>query len=672
MNRELSWLDFNERVLQLVEDDDLPVLERAKFLAIYSQNLDEFFQVRVAGLQDQLDARMTDTTADGLTPAQQLDAIAERVTAMVRHTDNLFLNDLVPALAAHGVRLTGGRALGAADRAHLTAVFEKRIFSMLTPLAMDRAHPFPYISTLSLNLGVLLSDPLSDETRFARIKVPPRLERFVRLPDGERFVTLEDIIGAHLHRLFPGMEVSEISTFRVTRNADLLLEEEDADDLLEAVEMEVRRRRFGNAVRLEIAHDMSDEMASLLRHELELSDAEIFRSTSPLDLGGLWSIVDIGRPDLLLAPIPAMTPAPLAVSEDPEDFFDVIRRRDVLYQHPYESFGDTTEEFIRRASLDPAVAAIKITLYRTSGDSPIVESLTRAAESGKQVVTLVELKARFDEANNIEWARHLEQAGVHVVYGIVGLKTHSKVTLVVREEEDGIRCYTHIGTGNYNPRTARLYEDLGMLTSNETIGIDAQNLFNYLTGFSRNESYGRLLVAPFHLRSEFTELIRNERRAEPGTGHITMKVNSLTDPGLIDELYDASCDGVRINLLVRGICCLRPGIPGLSENITVRSILGRYLEHSRIYRFANGNGPGVPSIYMGSADLMTRNVDRRVEVLVEVGAAEVGRLDAVFDIMLQPDARAWSLDDGTWHLRRGEGTVDCQVELHNLARGWRR
>lgn len=672
LSRELSWLDFNARVLECAADPRVPLLERAKFCAIFSQNLDEFFQVRVAGLADQVAARVGRTSPDGKSPTEQLRAIAERVPELVDRAEHLFLDEIVPALAEVGIVFSSWHQLDEDDREYLVEEFEARIFPVLTPLAVDPGHPFPYISSLSLNLAVVLRDPISGERRFARVKVPPLLPRFVVMPDGERFVPLEQVIAAHLDRLFPGMEVVGTFAFRVTRNADLTLEEEEADDLLAAVEMELRRRRFGAAVRLEIDARATPEVRDLLVRELDLPDDAVHESVGPLDLGGLWALRDLDRPDLKDPPWSPVTQSRLAADEDERvDIFSVIADGDVLVHHPYDSFSTSVEEFVRQASRDPKVLAIKLTLYRTSGDSSIIKSLIRAAERGKQVAALVELKARFDEANNIGWARALEQAGVHVTYGLVGLKTHTKTALVVRDEGNGVRSYCHIGTGNYNAKTAKLYEDLGILTADPLVGADLAQLFNYLTGYGRNVQYRRLLVAPHPLRSRLAELVDQE--AQLGSrGRITMKMNSLVDPGLIDRLYAASQAGVEIDLVVRGICCLRPGVAGLSENIRVRSLIGRYLEHSRIYRFANGAGPGSPITYIGSADLMPRNLDRRVEALVPVIDERLGRrVDEILDVVLADDALAWTLGpDGAWRRVTEPGaatTLDAHLRFQELA-----
>jgi polyphosphate kinase len=672
LNRELSWLDFNARVLECAADERTPLLERAKFCAIFSQNLDEFFQVRVAGLVDQVEARVGRTSPDGRSPSDQLQAIGPRVDELVARLEHLFLDRIVPALAEVGIVFSSWHQLDEDDREWLVGEFDRRIFPVLTPLAIDPGHPFPYISSLSLNLAVVLRDPVTDERRFARVKVPPLLPRFVVLPDGERFVPLEQVIAAHLDRLFHGMEIEQTYAFRVTRNADLTLEEEEADDLLAAVEMELRRRRFGAAVRLEVDARVSPEVRELLVRELDLDDDAVNESIGPLDLGGLWALLDLDRPDLKHEPWTPVTPAQLVGPDDEKvDIFSVISEGDVFVHHPYDSFSASVEEFVRQASRDPKVLAIKLTLYRTSGDSSIIKSLIRAAERGKQVAALVELKARFDEAANIGWARALEQAGVHVTYGLVGLKTHTKTALVVRDEGQGVRSYCHIGTGNYNAKTAKLYEDVGILTADPLIGADLAQLFNYLTGFGRDVSYRRLLVAPHSLRNRIYELIEREM-AVPGGGRITMKMNSLVDAGMIDRLYAASQAGVEIDLIVRGICCLRPGVPGLSDNIRVRSLIGRYLEHSRILHFANGAGRGEGVTYFGSADLMPRNLDRRVEALVPVVDPGVARrVHEILDVVLADDTLAWTLGpDGTWNRVPGHGeggTLDAHLRFQELA-----
>jgi len=672
LNRELSWLDFNARVLALAEDPATPLLERVKFCAIFSSNLDEFFYVRVAGLKDQLAAGLGATAPDGLSPVDQLEAVRSRVEELVDRLAHTLAAEIVPALAEAGVCLVDWDALDKSDRAALATVFEERIFPVLTPLAVDPGHPFPYISNLSLNLAVTVRDPVGGERRFARVKVPPLLPRFIAMPDGNRFVPLEQVIAAHLPKLFPGMEIESHHPFRVTRNADLTLEEEEADDLLAAVEMELRRRRFGRAVRLEVTPGVSEEVRELLTGELDLAPADVYPVEGLLDLTGLWAVHDLERPDLKDDAWAPMTQPGLATAEDePVDIFAVLREKDILVHHPYDSFTTSVEAFIKQASRDPNVLAIKQALYRTSGDSPIVKALIRAAESGKQVAVLIELKARGDEQANIAWARALEQAGVHVVYGLVGLKTHAKTALVVRQEPDGIRRYCHIGTGNYNPSTARLYEDIGLLTADPALGADLTDLFNFLTGYSRRVDYRRLLLAPASLRNRTVELIQREAAAGEA-GRIILKMNSLADQAVIDALYDASAAGARVDLVVRGICCLRPGVPGLSERIRVRSLVGRYLEHGRIFYFGGGSGEGdgdQGEYYIGSADMMARNLDRRVEVVVGVADAELrARLRQILDIVLADDTLAWALGpDGRWAKVPTVTGLNAQRRLQELA-----
>jgi polyphosphate kinase len=665
VNRELSTLDFNSRVLAQAENPDLPLLERVKFLAIFSSNMDEFFQVRVAGLKDQEAAGIAGTAPDGLSVADQLSTIRAEVLDLVERRRVTFFDDLSPGLADHGIRLADWQSLDSHDRAWVEKVFVERIFPVLTPLAVDPGHPFPYISNLSLNLAVIVRDPVGGERRFARVKVPPVLPGLLAMADGQRFVALEQVIAANLGALFPGMDIESHHPFRVTRNADLTLEDEEADDLLEAVEMELRRRRFGRAVRLEVDLSVTDEVRTLLIRELDLQPNDVYDVAGPLDLTAMWVVHSLDRPELKEEPFVPVRPARLSsVEGEPIDVFSAIRQGDILVQHPYESFADSVEAFITQASRDPDVLAIKQTLYRTSGDSPIVRALIRAAEQGKQVAALVELKARGDEAANIGWARALEEAGVHVVYGLVGLKTHSKTSLVVRQEGDGIRRYCHIGTGNYNSSTARLYEDIGILTASPEIGADLTDLFNYLTGYSRWVEYRRLLVAPTALRPRMLELI--QRETDLGAqGRIVWKLNNVVDPGIIDALYDASKAGVKIDLVVRAICCLRPGVPGLSDNIRVRSIVGRWLEHSRIYYFGADGG----QYLLGSADMMERNLDRRVEALVPVTAPDLqARLDEILDLDLADDIRAWHLGpDGIWGCPSPVEGINAQQALQDLA-----
>jgi polyphosphate kinase len=668
LNRELSWLAFNARVLHIADAESTPLLERAGFLAILASNLDEFFQVRVAGLQDQVAAGIGHRSRDGRTASEQLSAIRDAVEDLNTVLQRLYCEEIRPALRREGIELVDWEDLDPDERADLGERFDSRIFPVLTPLSVDPGHPFPYISDLSLNLAVQVRDPSDGRVRFARVKVPNTLSRWVEVGDRTRFVPLEQVIASHLDSLFPGMEVLEHHAFRVTRNADLTLEEEEADDLLAAVEMELRRRRFGKAARVEVADSMSDEVLALLMRELDVEEIDVYRSHAPLDLTSLFAIADIDRHELRWPEWHGVTePELVADEEGGPDVFSVLRDGEVLVHHPYSSFTTSVGEFVHQAALDPQVLAIKLTLYRTSGDSPIVRSLIAAAERGKQVAVLVELKARFDEEANIGWAKRLEQAGVHVAYGLLGLKIHAKTAMVVREESDGIRRYCHIGTGNYNPRTARVYEDLGLLTSDPEVGADLANLFNYLTGFGREIDYDRLLVAPERLRKGLDDLIDAEIAS--GRGRIIMKMNSLVDSQVIAKLYEASRQGVDIDLIVRGICCLRPGVPGLSERIRVRSIVGRYLEHSRIYHFGNGAGRGQGVTYIGSADLMSRNLDRRVEALVEVTEPVVsGRLLEILEVLLSDDRRAWTLGgDGIWSLRQGPVDIDTHVRLQQIA-----
>jgi polyphosphate kinase len=665
LDRELSWLDFNGRVLALAEDRNLPLLERVKFLAIFSRNLDEFFMIRVAGLADRAAAGLGAAATGGLDPHEELGSIRKRTEELVLRQTDAFRDDVQPLLTEQGIRLLDWAALEKQHRKDLGRYFEDQIFPVLTPLSVDPGHPFPYISNLSLNLAIMVRDPERDERRFARVKVPPLLPRFVRTSDGSCFVPLEQVIAAHLDRLFPGMEIELHCPFRVTRNADLTVADEESDDLLATIEMELRRRRFGHAVRLEIHPGMPGEIRDLLVRELDLTPENLYEIDGLLDLDSLWQLYGVDRPDLKDAPWPAVVPPRLAgVEEGTVDIFAVLAEQDVLVHHPYDSFADSVQAFIRQAAVDPHVLAIKQTLYRTSGDSPIVKALIRAAERGKQVAVLVELKARFDEEANIAWARALEQAGVHVVYGLVGLKTHSKTALVVRSEPGGIRRYCHVGTGNYNTSTARLYEDIGLLTSDPDLGADLSDLFNYLTGYSRSTDFRKILTAPLRMRDRIIELI--EQAAAEAGGRIVMKMNSLVDERVIEALYAASEAGTDIDLVIRGICRLRPETPGLSSRIRVRSVLGRYLEHSRILAFGNGRTDPV-RYYIGSADMMPRNLDRRVEVLAPVEDPDLAaRLQEILDVNLSSDCRAWRLAaDGNWILEGGAG--DVQATLAELA-----
>jgi polyphosphate kinase len=664
LNRELSWLDFNARVLALAEDASLPLLERAKFLAIFSSNLDEFFQVRVSGLQEQLVAGVRSNAPDGLDQLEQLRAIRERVEDLVSRQARVFTKDVAPALHDAGVEFADWEDLDDDEKAQLSREFEARIFPVLTPLAVDPAHPFPYISNLSLNLAVAVRHPTTGEERFARVKVPPLLPRFVALPGRTRFVPLEQVIAAHLDALFPGMEILAHHPFRVTRDADFELTD-DAEDLLAAMESVLRQRtKFGAAVRLEVEPKMPLDVLDLLRRELDVSEQDVYVVDGPLDLAGLWDVYSLRRPELKDEPFTPQTP-PAIGGEEP-DVLRAMRNGDILLHHPYDSFTTSVEAFVEQAARDPNVLAIKQTMYRTGGDEAgIVQSLVKAADAGKQVVALVELKARFDEQANIERARMLEQAGAHVVYGLVGLKTHAKILLVVRQEADGIRRYCHVGTGNYNPKTATTYEDLGVLSADPDLGADLSELFNHLTGYSVPGEYHKLIVAPTQLRPALQQMIRNQ--AKPG-GRITMKLNAIVDVKLIDELYAASNAGAHIELIVRGICCLRPGVPGLSEGITVRSIVGRYLEHSRIGRFGDPGDPETEYL-IGSADLMPRNLDRRVEAMLRVVEPRLrARLDEILELNLSDDVLAWTLDaDGTWKKVPTVNGVESQVRFQELA-----
>ncbi|MDF2979870.1 MAG: polyphosphate kinase 1 [Actinomycetospora sp.] len=656
-SRELSWLEFNARVLALAEDTSQPLLERAKFLSIFASNLDEFYMVRVAGLKRRDQAGLAVRGADGLTPREQLGRIAERTQELAHKHARVFRDDVAPALEDAGVHVIDWSQVTEAARPRLSEWFARQVFPVLTPLAVDPAHPFPYISNRSLNLAVAVLDPETGAEHFARVKVPnnvPRLVRVGRDPEEDGgsdreawFLPIEDLIAENLDQLFEGMRVTEHHVFRVTRNADLEVEEDRDEDLLQALERELARRRFGPPVRLEVTDTMSGHMLELLLRELDVDPHDVVQVPSLLDLSALMELMALNRPDLKDPVfVPATHPA-FSEGETPRSVFATLREGDVLVHHPYDSFSTSVHRFIEQAAADPKVLAIKQTLYRTSGDSPVVESLIDAAEAGKQVVAVVEIKARFDERANIGWARALERAGVHVVYGLVGLKTHCKAVLVVRQEGSTIKRYCHLGTGNYNPKTARLYEDIGVFTADETVAADLTDLFNVLTGYARRTSYRKLLVAPYGLRRGVVERIHAEReRAERGeSSGIRIKVNGLVDEQVIDALYRASAAGVPIDLVVRGVCSLRAGVPGLSENIRVRSILGRFLEHSRIFHFV-----GADEYWIGSADMMHRNLDRRVEALVPVADPRLtAQLDQILDSTTAPSTRCWVLQpDGSW------------------------
>ena len=684
LNRELSWLDFNSRVLALAEDTSLPLLDRAKFLAIFASNLDEFFMVRVAGLKRRDETGLSVRSADGRSPREQLALISARTQKLTERHSRVFKDSVQPALTEENVRIVAWDDLSKPQQVRLHEYFQNELFPILTPLAVDPAHPFPYISGLSLNLAVTVRDVAEGGEHFARVKVPNNINRFVRVdkllpeeapagPDGQVpaiFLPLERLIAAHLEILFPGMEVVEKHVFRITRNADLEVDEDRDEDLLQALERELTRRRFGSPVRLEVGEDMSEHMLDLLLRELDVDPADVIAVPGLIDLSSLFEVYGVDRPALKERPFVPKTHPAFGERETPKSIFATLQEGDVLVHHPFDSFSTSVQRFIEQAAADPHVLAIKQTLYRTSGDSPIVDALIDAAEAGKQVLALVEIKARFDEQANISWARKLEQAGVHVVYGLVGLKTHCKTCLVVRREGSTIRRYCHIGTGNYNPKTARLYEDVGLFTADPDLGADLTDLFNRLTGYSRKEEYRNLMVAPHGIRSGIVERIDREieaKRAGDDSARIQLKMNAIVDEQVIDALYRASQAGVPVDIVVRGICALRPGIPGLSENITVRSILGEFLEHSRIFVFNSQQ-----EYWIGSADMMHRNLDRRVEVLVQVRDARLaGDLQAIFDSALDPRTRCWELqEDGSWTAlpAAGEEVLDHQRQMMKRSR----
>jgi len=704
LDRELSWLAFNQRVLELAEDPTVPLLERVRFLAIFASNLDEFFMVRVAGLKRRIATGIAVTAASGMTPRAVLESISDRAHLLMARHAQVFVDAVQPALAAEGITIVRWDDLGDGEQDRLHKYFRRQIFPVLTPLAVDPAHPFPYISGLSLNLAVSVVNPTSGKEHFARVKVPPLLPRYVAVDASGRpsapdmrtaslekgptsFVPVEDVIARHLDYLFPGMEIQEFHTFRVTRNEDFEVEEDDAENLLKAMEKELLRRKFGPPVRLEVAEGISSRVRKLLVRELGMNEGDVYELPAPLDATGLNLIADLDRSDLHYPTFVPTTHRHLAEVESatPTDIFAAIRARDVLLHHPYDSFSTSVQAFLEQAAADPSVLAIKQTLYRTSGDSPIVDALIDAAEAGKQVLALVEIKARFDEQNNISWARKLEQAGVHVVYGIVGLKTHCKLSLVVRQESDGLRRYSHVGTGNYHPKTARMYTDLGLLTADPEVGQDLTRLFNQLSGYAPKSRFHRLLVAPRSVRSGLLERIEREAAAVRAgrPAWIKIKVNSMVDEAIIDALYRASQAGVPIDINVRGICALQPGVPGQSETIRVRSILGRFLEHSRVFAFAHADGTpddgydfAGPDVLIGSADLMHRNLDRRVEALVRVSDPDhVTELVDLLDLSMDDGTASWHLGpDGEWQLHAlgpdGERLADLQSVL--IARQRRR
>ncbi|MDR3887015.1 MAG: RNA degradosome polyphosphate kinase [Bifidobacterium sp.] len=688
-DRELSWLKFNKRVLELAQDEDLPVIERASFAAIFANNLDEFFMVRVAGLKRRIDTGIAVTAASGLSPRQQLRAISEQAHRLQDEHAHYIIDHILPDLAKEQIVLLSWDKLTAAEQERLSRYYRQQVFPVLTPLAVDPAHPFPYISGGSLNLAVLVENPASGKSHFARVKVPGNLNRLVPVDDLTEdestnvrygFITMENLIIAHLESLFPGMIIKEARSFRVTRNEDIDVEEDDAENLLNAMEKELLRRRFGPPIRLEISDETSPFLSQLLADQLRVSADEVYRLPAPLDATVLFELGGIDRPDLKYRPFIPTTNRQIAEVESSraQDIFAAIRERDILLHHPYDSFSTSVQAFLAQAAADPKVLAIKQTLYRTSSNSPIIDALIDAAHAGKQVLALVEIKARFDEDANIAWARKLERGGVHVVYGIVGLKTHCKLSLVVRQEADGLRRYCHVGTGNYNPKTARIYTDLGLLTCDPVVGQDMTRLFNQLSGYAPKSSFHRLLVAPRTVRSGLIQRIRREEDAARAgkEAWIKIKVNSIVDEKTIDALYRASQAGVKIDIVERGICALKPGVPGLSENIRVRSILGRFLEHSRIYAFANSDGPQIgegpaagPEVWIGSADLMHRNLDRRVEALVRIVAPEqIDELIKYVDLQMADSTASWHMQaDGTYvrHCKDEEGRplVDSQEYL---------
>jgi polyphosphate kinase len=649
--RQLSDLDFNDRLLDLVADTEIPLLERVKFLVLFSERIDEFFQVQVAGLRRQVVAGIKNLALNGATPDVLLADVRASLERMVRRQETLLLDEVGPALRDQEIELCDWETLDGGDQAYLHEVFERLILPVVTPLTVDPSHPFPYISNLSLNVGVEVRNRNDDTSRFARVKVPPNVDRLLRLPGGNRFVPLEQTLVAFIDELFPGMDVGAPCIFRVTRDADLALDDDAADDLLLALQEELRRRRFLPVVRLEIDSRTSEGPVERLTEELGLGADDVYRFSGPLGLDCLWAIHGLDRPELHDEPWTPLVPAAFSSVEREEEssIFTVLARQDVLVHHPYDSFSASVEELMNEAADDPHVLAIKQCLYRTSGDSPVVAAPVAAAAHGKQVAVLVEVTARFDEEANIGWARALEEAGAHVIYGLMGLKTHAKTTLVVRQEGEAVRLYCHVGTGNYNPKTARMYEDLGMLSSRPALGADVTRFFNYITGFSQPPRYQELVTSPGGIRDRVVDCIDEQAVAGPD-GRIVIKVNGLDDVAVIDALYRASQAGVPIDLIIRGICCLRPGVPGLSETIRVRSIVGRFLEHSRILRFGGGaNGPA--SYYIGSADLRRRNLDRRVEAMIPVQDPDaVVQLEEILQLNLADDTQSWSLaSDGGWH-----------------------
>jgi len=665
IDREISWLSFNERVLELAEDKEIPLLERLRYLAIFSNNLDEFFMVRVASILGKIENQITSTNTAGYTPQQLLTAVTDKARALASRQANLFKTEVLPELQSHKIDFIHWNDLLEDERNYVSKLFRERIYPVLTPLAVDPSHPFPYISGLSLNLAVIVKNPGTNEESFARVKVPPILSRFIATSStgSRRFIPLEDVIVIHLQELFPGMLIADHYTFRVTRNEDLELEEEESEDLLTSLEQELARRRFGPPVRLEIEEGIDQALLDRLCAELSINRECVFSLATPLDLTDLNRIADLDIPELKFDRFKSRTAASLSEVDfgDPELFFAAIRQGEILLHHPYESFTSSVVQFLQNAAEDPQVLAIKQTLYRTSGDSPIIEALIEAAEAGKQVLAVIEIRARFDEQANVRWARKLEAAGVHVVYGLMNLKTHAKLSLVIRDEANGLRRYCHVGTGNYNPKTARFYEDLGIISADQILTEDLSKLFNQLSGLAPASTYTRLLVAPHSLRIGLLEKIENEiSNCQAGLpAGIQFKLNSFLDEEFVEALYRASSAGVKVDLVIRGISSIRPGIKGLSENITVRSILGRFLEHSRIYHFVNNNDD---EYWIGSSDLMHRNLDRRVESLLRVEKAQhKENLREIFEISLSPDTSSWHQLGIDW--KRHKSAQDIQELL---------
>ena len=671
IDREISWLSFNERVLEMAEDQSIPLFERIRFLTIFASNLDEFYMVRVASVLSKLESNPGSVNSAGFTPNELLEAISVRVRELALRHANVFKDQIVEELAKEKIEIIRWDGLSDDERNHVSRIFSDRIFPVLTPLAVDPSHPFPYISGLSLNLAVMVKNPKTSEEYFARVKVPPILSRFIPVspaPHTTRFLALEELIAIHLQELFPGMLIEDHYTFRITRNQDIELEDEDTENLLTSIEQELARRRFGPPVRLEIESGVGEKLRNKLCEQLNINPANVISLPAPLNLRDLLKIADLDMPKLNFPSFRSRTVAALREvdSEEPDLFFAAIRQGEILLHHPYESFTSSVVQFLQHAAQDPSVLAIKQTLYRTSGDSPIIEALIEAAEAGKQVLAVIELRARFDEQANVRWARKLEAAGVHVVYGLMGLKTHAKLSLVVRDEAQGLRLYCHMGTGNYNPKTARFYEDLGILSADPVLTEDLTKLFNQLSGFAPHSVYSRLLVAPRTLRSSLLEKIANETAmAKAGRPcGIQIKLNSLLDEEFVDALYEASQAGVKVDIVVRGICSIRPGIAGLSENITVRSILGRFLEHSRIYHFVNG---GEDEYWIGSADLMHRNLDRRVESLVRIERpAHKASLQEIFDLSLSDETSSWHQNTDSWKRVSKSSSGEPLQDLQNL------